>query len=296
MSGEHYDLAISFAGEERELAREIAQRLQAIGFSIFFDEYEKAQLWGADLTEELGRIYGEAARYCLLVISSSYVAKPWTNHERQFALAKALQNRQAYVLPLRTDDSVIPGLPPTVGYIDLRNTSVAEVVSLLVAKLGSPLAAESGEGSDVSRDAIQSVLAACYRRAVFTRFHAQLSDQDMMQSLSECRVSLQKIASFVRPAEAQKLVSGIIGELDLIERVLNKPFTWDGSGTPGMVDQSKIRIVNSLHALSGIAELPISFPSTLTEELIRTADEANSAPVGPPSSPYDINECGGFRG
>lgn len=39
-----YDLAISFAGEDRALARGLAERLDAAGYSIFFDEFHHAEL------------------------------------------------------------------------------------------------------------------------------------------------------------------------------------------------------------------------------------------------------------
>lgn len=40
-----YDVAISFAGEDREFARYMAARLRP-HFSVFFDEFERADLWG----------------------------------------------------------------------------------------------------------------------------------------------------------------------------------------------------------------------------------------------------------
>jgi DnaJ-class molecular chaperone len=41
-----------------------------------------------------------------------------------------------YILPIRLDDSDLPGLNPTVGYIDLRTTTVKQVADLLLLKLG----------------------------------------------------------------------------------------------------------------------------------------------------------------
>jgi hypothetical protein len=297
---EEYDLAVSFAGEDREISREIAGRLHALGYKVFFDEYERAQLWGKDLSVELGRIYGQAARLCLIAVSAAYASKAWTNHERQFAIGKALRDRSAYILPLRLDDTELPGVPPTIGYVDLRVIGEAEVVQLLVTKLGQPLKAKKASSQDVSKEAIQTVLSACYRRAIFTRFHAQMDPQAMLQSMDGCRMTLQQIVAYIRPEEAQLLVAGIIGELDLIGRTFKRGFFWSSKGLIGgtaeIIDQSKLRIVHSLYALANIAGLPISFPTTLTEELMRSAEEAASPPKGPPSPPNMINRCGAFRG
>ena len=76
-----YDLAISFAGEQRELARALAERLDASGYSIFFDEFHEAELWGRDLTVALADVYATEARWCLVLVSRDYLRKPWTNLE-----------------------------------------------------------------------------------------------------------------------------------------------------------------------------------------------------------------------
>jgi hypothetical protein len=48
--GYKYDLAISFAGEQRALAARFATQLDASGYSIFYDEFHQAELWGNDLS------------------------------------------------------------------------------------------------------------------------------------------------------------------------------------------------------------------------------------------------------
>jgi TIR domain len=285
-----YDLALSFAGEDRDIARKIADGVLALNYQVFFDEYEKAQLWGADLTAELGRIYGEDARFCVILISKHYAEKSWTNHERQFALARAMEDRRPYILPLRIDDTRLPGLPPTLGYLDLRNTDIAEVCKLLADKLGPPLQtkrqAAVGRRSDISVDRIREVLAACYRRAVFTRFHAQLDAQAMLDSLAECRSTLQRIVVFVEPEELQRLVAGIIGELDLIERIGKEPFTWNGLGTMGTIDGAKLRIINALVELSKAAKIPFVLPTSMTEEVFWSKEDADKPPEGPETDKY----------
>jgi hypothetical protein len=130
-----YDIAISFAGEDREIAESIAGKLKGAGTKVFYDSYEKATLWGKDLYVHLNDVYKNKAKFCLMIISNSYKDKQWTNHERKAAQARAFSQNKEYILPLKLDDTEIPGLNETIGYIDYRQSSSEEVVNLLKAKL-----------------------------------------------------------------------------------------------------------------------------------------------------------------
>ena len=116
-----YDVALSFAGEDRQHVKALADLLKAGGYWFFFDENELAQLWGKNLYDYLSSVYKDRARYCVMFLSQHYERKLWTNHERQLAQARAFQENREYILPVRLDDTEIPGIPPTVGYLDLRN-------------------------------------------------------------------------------------------------------------------------------------------------------------------------------
>src|SRR5206468_4251942 len=77
--------------------------------------------------------------------SAHYARKAWTSHELKSAQARALYEREEYILPVRFDDTEIPGLRPTVAYIDARTTSRDQVAELILQKLderltGAPLA------------------------------------------------------------------------------------------------------------------------------------------------------------
>ena len=140
MSDKHfeYDVGLSFAGEQRDYVQNFANELTSRGVRVFFDDYEKAGLWGKDLYSHLADIYGNLCRYCILFASADYAAKVWPNHERQSAQARALEESREYILPVRLDDTPIPGLHKTIHYIDLRTTSLSELVHLTIDKLGNP--------------------------------------------------------------------------------------------------------------------------------------------------------------
>ncbi len=130
-----YDVAVSFAGEDRQYAEDLAKRLKRGGYRVFYDEFEQAQLWGKNLYDHFSSIYKDRARYCVMFLSRDYARKVWTNHERQNAQARALQESQEYILPVRIDDTEIPGMLKTIGYLDLHSTSIDGVYDALVKKL-----------------------------------------------------------------------------------------------------------------------------------------------------------------
>jgi hypothetical protein len=88
-----YDLAISFAGKDRQIAKDIAQKIARAGRRVFYDDYEKDNPWGKDLYTYLSDIYGNKSKYCLMIVSQSYASEQWPNLERQAAQSKALKEK-----------------------------------------------------------------------------------------------------------------------------------------------------------------------------------------------------------
>jgi hypothetical protein len=273
------DVALSFAGEDRTIARTFAEMLSADKYSVFFDEFERAALWGEDLTVKLQDVYGRQARFCVMFISEHYETKPWTKFERQTAISRMLREQGAYVLPIKLDDTVLPGLPDTIGYIDLRTVPLGEVFDLLRKKLGPP--GFLAKAAAVTVDRIREVLAACYRRAIFARLHAQISWEAMFESLAQCRISLQKVAVYVEPAELQQLVAGIIAELDFIERRRSQLDKGPWEPVKNEINGAKLRIISSLLKLKDAAGVSFELPGSLTEDAFFKKEDADGAPRGP---------------
>jgi hypothetical protein len=130
-----YDIALSFAGEDRTYVAEIAECLRSRGVRVFYDKYEEASLWGKDLYSHLCDVYQNQALFTIIFVSSSYTKKLWTNLERQSAQARAFEEHREYILPVRVDDTDVPGLLRTVGYIDLRDRTPAQLCELVEEKL-----------------------------------------------------------------------------------------------------------------------------------------------------------------
>lgn len=146
-----YDVALSFAGEQRDYVEMVAAELKAAGLRVFYDQDDEIipKLWGKDLGEYLDYIYREGSRYCVMFISADYAAKAWTRHERRSALARSLEDGSDYVLPARFDDTDLPGLRPTTGYLDLSQYAPATLAEFVVAKLRGDSAARCAALIDI---------------------------------------------------------------------------------------------------------------------------------------------------
>lgn len=131
-----YEVVLSFAGEDREYVEAVARYLRNNNVKVFYDKYEEVTLWGKDLVEHLDKVFRGSARYCVMFISKNYANKIWTSHERQSALAKAIAEKEEYILPARFDDTEIPGVRPTISYVDLSKKTPGQLGKMIIQKLG----------------------------------------------------------------------------------------------------------------------------------------------------------------
>ena len=133
--GRRWDVALSFAGAQRDYVGQVAVALKGRGVRCFYDEDEQLRLWGTHLAEELPQIYAEESAAVVVFISADYAGPGWGRLERRAALARAVAEAGVYVLPARFDDSELPGLLPDVVAVDLRHCTPAQFADLIAEKL-----------------------------------------------------------------------------------------------------------------------------------------------------------------
>src|SRR5262249_3328038 len=71
--GVEFDVAISYASEDRPRAELLARKARDEGLRVFFDRFYTAALWGTNLASALGQAFGARARYVVVLASASYV-------------------------------------------------------------------------------------------------------------------------------------------------------------------------------------------------------------------------------
>ena len=107
------------------------------GIKVFYDELFKTTTWRKDLAEYFMDVYYRQSRYCIMFISKEYVSKAWPTFERRHVIARFIEGHGDYILPVRFDDSEVPGLPSTIGYIDARENTPKDIANLFIRKLKS---------------------------------------------------------------------------------------------------------------------------------------------------------------
>lgn len=130
-----FEIALSFAGEDRPYVDKVANILRNSGIKVFYDLFEEDTLWGKNLYDHLSDVYQNKALYTIMFISQHYAGKLWPTHERQAMQSRAFKESQEYILPARFDSTEIPGVLPTTGYISLQDRSPEDFAKIIQKKL-----------------------------------------------------------------------------------------------------------------------------------------------------------------
>lgn len=137
-------VAFSFAGEQRDLVRSIAEAVeQETGKnSVFFDEWFEYYIAGHGADLKLQEIYGEQSVLAVVCVSEHYGGKPWTQAEHEAIRGRLLKSRgsinhreQDAILPIRVGDGEVKGIPFNALVPDVRERTAGEAAELIVERL-----------------------------------------------------------------------------------------------------------------------------------------------------------------
>ena len=147
MNHPKYQVALSFAGEERDYVEEVARQLHTRSISVFYDNFETVELWGRSGVEAFHDAFARESVYVVMFISAAYVSKAWPKHERRSAFSRMIHEQREYVLPVRFDNSDVPGLAADTIYLSARDYTPNQLAEMISNKLG--VRAHAGKASHV---------------------------------------------------------------------------------------------------------------------------------------------------
>lgn len=133
-----YDVAFSFAGEQREFVEATYRYLVSKGVNVFYDQDQAVDIdtWGQNLVDYFNDIFSHKARFCVVFISQEYANKVWTNYERQVIQARGLVD-QGYILPARFDGTKLAGEIETTKYVNLAHLTPEDFGNVILRKIQS---------------------------------------------------------------------------------------------------------------------------------------------------------------
>lgn len=128
-----YDFAISYAGEEEEIANGIYRALieKYDEFNIFSAPRDRNKLVGSDGEEFFENLFS-TTKQVIVILSENYKRKEWTRYEWDIIKERKKENR---CIPIKIDDVRILGLPSnfiyykfTGDYEDIANLSIEKLI------------------------------------------------------------------------------------------------------------------------------------------------------------------------
>jgi hypothetical protein len=134
-----YDVAMSFAGSERELAEQLSAIIRKAGFKVFYDDFYAEEIVGKNLTDFFDEVYRKTSRFCVIIVSHEYARRMWTTLERQRAQARHRQEMgNDYIIPIVVEYEDLSGLLETTGYLSLERYSLERIAEILIGRLSRP--------------------------------------------------------------------------------------------------------------------------------------------------------------
>lgn len=134
-----YDFALSFAGNDRDIAELLFNRLSEEHYEVFYDRNEQSRILAEDLESYLRPIYQSEAAFVICLMGEEYPNRIWTRFEQGVFKDRV---KDGSVIPVLVDD-VNPDAFSSIqaiGYHRLRrgptlNVQIAEFIEVVTEKL-----------------------------------------------------------------------------------------------------------------------------------------------------------------
>jgi hypothetical protein len=124
---------LSHNWDDKRIARLLASKLAGRGIGVWLDEAEIRL--GDSLIEKI-RAGLDQVDYVVALLSRSSLASTWVAKELDVAMNQEIENRRVKVLPIRLDDSDLPGFLKGKLYADLRSPDKLDsVVAMIETRL-----------------------------------------------------------------------------------------------------------------------------------------------------------------
>lgn len=136
-----FDIAMSFAGENRDLAKFIVDQLSELDISVFYDKHYEDNYLGGPWSDKFNDIFVNRSRLVVVLLDCHHHDKVWPTFERDCFIVRVAARE---VIPVFLDDTIFVGIPNDLVSIhfkltgdinDNRDSIIDEVVLRIATKL-----------------------------------------------------------------------------------------------------------------------------------------------------------------
>ena len=212
MERQKYDVAVSYASEQRPYVERFVARLQSQKMRVYYDRNAQAKMVGKILDQELHRIYLQESNCCILFLSNAYVEKPVTRYESQIILSENLfvekpvtryesqiilsENlfKENFMYIFKFDDVTLPGLNRNFVYSSAAEFPEPEAYSNFIYEVIRGKKPKDDSGTflyESLADGLVQILDRCASQYKFTLRSDRQSNKLLLRLRSGAAVLLQ---------------------------------------------------------------------------------------------------------
>jgi len=151
-----FRVALSYPGEHRGFVSRVAERLSArLGRDrVLYDKYHEAEFARIGLDTHLQHLYHDESELIVVFLSANYERKEWCGLEWRAIRDVIKQRRESAVVPVRFDNTEIPGLFSTDGSLPVDDREPEAIADLILQRLhlerGPASAEERATGAKIA--------------------------------------------------------------------------------------------------------------------------------------------------
>ena len=136
-----FEVALSFAGENRQLAQYIYEGLTTLDVTVFYDEMFEANYLGKAWSQQFKEIFGKKSRFVVCILDNHHSTKIWPTFEREVFAPRIVDES---VIPIFLDATKFVGIPQDIVGIkfkfdptapDWQSRADGEIIYKLIDKL-----------------------------------------------------------------------------------------------------------------------------------------------------------------
>ena len=138
MSTQRFKIALSFPGEHRSFVEQVASKLaHEVGrYQVLYDRYYEAEFARPDLDTYLQRLYHDESELIAVFLCADYERKEWCGLEWRAVRDLIKKRKASTVMPLRFDNTEIPGLFSIDGYVWIDKRTPEQIADLILQRMG----------------------------------------------------------------------------------------------------------------------------------------------------------------